>query len=147
MGEELILAGVLVEAQRTLSSKVSARFIAEGSGSTERVWLEVTAPTNAYPVSLHERLAGCGWYVPATAVVVPERVESGPAWDDTSRAISSWAQPTWGWDEVTMPYAFADPQGQPVSAPKSAIHEARQVLKFVGIGRSPITRRTWRDLV
>lgn len=139
MSSELILAGVAVRADRGLSHRVTACFIEEGSGESTRRWLEVSAPVDNYPASLHGRLEEHGLHVPCTAIITLTE-ESGP--------VSGWmsAHETPG-DLVVVPYSPTDEAGRPLPFPKRQIPQVRSLLRHVGIGKVPVMRRTWRDLV
>ena len=140
MTSTLTLAGFTVRSVNLLDHRVTARFIEEGSGLTERRWLEICAPADAYPGSLHCRLEDSGLSVPCTAIIAVE-----PANEPDSLR--------WTWlvsnpeDQIVVPYCPTDTAGAPLPFPKSRISEVRRVLRYVGIGKAPVVRRTWRDLV
>lgn len=130
-----------------LDARVRATFVQEG-GERPRVWLEIAAPVEAYPVNLHENLMARGWVVPSSAIVVPVPAAANEEeYDSGTGMVLSWERRRLGFDEVQVAYCPVDGDGASIPATAEQVGEARAALRYSGITRAPVLRRSWRHLV
>lgn len=137
------IAGVTVTASDTLDPRVRARFVTHGARGSETTWLEITAPVEAFPSALADRLTAAGWTVPRDALVAPEpAVSIDEERDAATGYVVAWQRVNHGYEQVSVPFL-----AETTTPTSEQVKAARQALRYFGISRTPTTSPSWRDLV
>lgn len=126
--------------------RVRACFAAQGRSHT--AWLEITAPVEAYPQALIDSLAEAGWTYPEGYLPVPSPATVTVTVAETLGAPRFETRDL-GYLQVEAALvgpAAGDPEWSAEQA-DARIKAARAALRYHGITKVPVLRRTWQDLV
>lgn len=139
--------GVVLTQADQVDGRVHATFCTHGGRGAETTWLEITAPADAAPARLLDRLHGNGWRILPGTLLLTSPATTVREERDSYGHVTSWTSEPLGYDEIVIPLHPVDEDGTVLPGGSGEVKAARAALRHFGLNRAPIVTQTWRDLI